>query len=89
MGSFMSVIGIAGSVLVLCLAALGAAGLASALIHHDDRAAKARERDAQRRIQDLGHQAQLQIMREALRRSSERADRPESGPSIIDGWDVR
>lgn len=75
----LNVISFVGTLLVLILAVFGALRLVGILAEDEDvRQAKARTREAERRIRDLGHEAQVQIMREALRRAgrpSERDDR--------------
>jgi hypothetical protein len=83
---FLSVVSFVGTLLVLGLAVFGALRVVGILSDDaETRRVNVRARDAERRIQDLGHQAQLRIMREAFRRAGRRGDR--SGASEPDGWD--
>jgi hypothetical protein len=83
------VINIAGTVLVLGLAVLGVFAVIGLIVGDEgERQAKARSREAERHIQDLGHQAQVAIMRAAILRADRRDLPPEDRP-VFDGWSER
>lgn len=80
MSLFIHVVSIAGALLVLGLWVVGAV-VVHGMVCGDvgTRQANTRARDTEQRIRDIGHEAQLRIMHEALRQAS-RTREPGSAP---------